>query len=189
MMRHSDKLTLWKRPSVRSLDRFRELLRWSLMAATVALTVSDTLPLDHTAPPTAYAEGEKGAEDDKIPLAVYITVSSPLNDAMAARVTNAAVKLQHRAEQEDRPAYLVLEIQRGQSRFGQVRDLAKELRSTKLSRVRTIAWIPEAEDGKPVDGYNVILALACNEIVMHPDAELGDVGRGRALGSEADSLD
>ncbi|HAH46064.1 MAG TPA: hypothetical protein DCM07_14660, partial [Planctomycetaceae bacterium] len=32
-----------------------------------------------------------------------------------------------------------------------------------------------------VIGNNVVLALACDEIVMHPDAELGDIGYGKAL--------
>ncbi|MDQ3332418.1 MAG: hypothetical protein M3552_17515, partial [Planctomycetota bacterium] len=43
-------------------------------------------------------------------------------------------------------------------------------------RVRTVAWVPET-----VDGNNTIVALACNEIVLHPDAELGDIGRGQAV--------
>ncbi len=120
----------------------------------------------------------------KAPLAVYLTVGSPLSDAVQAKVLNAARNIQQQAEQEGRAAILVLEIGPGTSRFGQVRDLAKELTSAKFAQLRTVAWIPEPKDKKRLDGYNVILALACKEIVMHPDAELGDIGRGKAVDDE-----
>ena len=116
------------------------------------------------------------AAQDSKPIGQFITVTSPIDDVMSSRVTNAALELQARAEREDRDGVLVLEIANGSSRFGQVTDLARFLTSTKLSRLRTVAWIPQT-----VNGNNVILALACREIVMHPDAELGDIGRGKAL--------
>jgi membrane-bound serine protease (ClpP class) len=120
----------------------------------------------------------------KPPLAMYLTVGSSVSDAVQAKVLNAARKVQQQAEQEGRLAVLVLEIGPGTSRFGSIRDLAKELTSAKFGSLRTVAWIPEAKDKKRIDGYNVILALACKEIVMHPDAELGDIGRGKALDVE-----
>lgn len=120
----------------------------------------------------------------KPPLAVFLTVGGAVNDAVQSKVLNAARKIQQQAEQEGRPALLILEIEPGTSRFGQIRDLAKELTSAKFASLRTIAWIPEPKDGKRLDGLNVILALGCKEIVMHPDAELGDIGRGKALEPE-----
>ncbi|HID23666.1 MAG TPA: hypothetical protein EYP14_14895, partial [Planctomycetaceae bacterium] len=125
--------------------------------------------------------GEQSVEAE---LVKYVTVVSPINEAVAARVTNAALELQHRAEQRDRTAVLILEIGRGTSKFGQVLDLAKELASARFSRVRTVAWVPLPPDRKPVDGYHVLLVLACKEVVMHPDAEMGDMGRGDALPPE-----
>jgi membrane-bound serine protease (ClpP class) len=120
----------------------------------------------------------------KAPLAMYLNVGSPVSDLVQAKVLTAARKVQQQAEQESRPAALILEIGPGTSRFGSVRDLAKELTSNRFASLRTIAWIPEPKDKKRIDGYNVILALACKEIVMHPDAELGDIGRGKALDAE-----
>ena len=122
----------------------------------------------------------------KSPLAMYLSVGSPVSDAVQAKVLNAARKVQQQAELEGRSAVLILEIGPGTSRFGSIRDLAKELTSAKFGALRTIAWVPEPKDKdkKRVDGYNVILALACKEIVMHPDAELGDIGRGKALDAE-----
>ena len=106
----------------------------------------------------------------------FITITSPIDDGMSSRITNLALELQNRAVQEKRDAILVLEITGGASRFGQVRDLAKFLTSSKLSKVRTVAWVPGT-----VTGHNVIVALACNEIIMHPDAEIGDIGRGEPV--------
>ena len=120
----------------------------------------------------------------KFPLAMYLSVGSPVSDAVQAKVLNAARKVQQQAELEGRSAVLILEIGPGTSRFGSIRDLAKELTSAKFGSLRTIAWVPEPKDKKRIDGFNVILALACKEIVMHPDAELGDIGRGKALDAE-----
>lgn len=132
-------------------------------------------------PGRADDEVVKDAPAQKTPLAKYVTVTSPINDLVFARVTNAAIGLQHLAERQDRQAILVLEIGRGTSKFGQVSDLAKELTSAKYSRVLTVAWIPETDDRRPLDGNNVILAISCDQIVMHPDVEMGDIGRGQAL--------
>ncbi len=122
--------------------------------------------------------GQDGADEKKElpPIGAYVTVTSPIEDATFMTVTKAARDLQHQAEQENRRAVLILQITPGTSRFHQVDGLASELISARHSRVTTVAWIPET-----VTGHNVILALACNEIVMHPDAELGDIGRGREL--------
>ena len=135
---------------------------------------------------TAVADeaGEAKLADKPSPLVVYVTAGSPISDAVQAKILNAARKVQRQAELESRPAILILEIGPGTSRFGQVRDLAKELTSAKFAQLRTIAWIPAPKDGKRIDGYNVVLALACKEIVMHPDAEMGDIGRGKALDAE-----
>ena len=127
---------------------------------------------------------EADDSDKDAPLVKYVTVVSPVNEVVAARVINAAIELQHQAEKQDRSATLVLEIEGGTSKFGQTLDLAKEIASARFARVRTVAWIPKRPDDKPVDGYQVLLALACNEIVMHPDAEIGDIGRGKALDVE-----
>lgn len=115
------------------------------------------------------------------PVARYITVTNPAGELVFTRVRNALVELQHQAELEDRDTILILEIERGTSTFGQVSDLAKELTSSKYPRVRTVAWIPQDDQKPALTGYTVTLALACQEIVMHPDAEIGDIGRGTAL--------
>ncbi|TXT23027.1 MAG: hypothetical protein FD138_3328, partial [Planctomycetota bacterium] len=100
------------------------------------------------------------AAAEKLPLATFISVGGSVSDAVQAKVLNAARKLQQQAEQESRPAILILEIGSGTSRFGAVRDLAKELTSAKFGSLRTVAWVPEPKDKKRIGGFNVILALA-----------------------------
>lgn len=107
---------------------------------------------------------------------LYMTIDSPVGEVTYGRVTNAALSLQNEAAQSNATGYLILKISPGSSPFHQVQGLAKFLASSKLSNLKTIAWIPET-----VIGNNVVLALACDEIVMHPDAELGDIGYGKAV--------
>jgi membrane-bound serine protease (ClpP class) len=129
---------------------------------------------------TAFAQ--EAAEEKpaaKPPLGQFLTVTSPLDDRGVARITNVAQKLQHQAAQEGREAVLVLEILPGTSPFHHVQALSRALTNSQLASVRTVAWIPDS-----VTGPNVLVALSCREIVMHPDAELGDLGRGQLLEAE-----
>ncbi len=110
------------------------------------------------------------------PLVQFLKLKSPANDVTLGNITNIALELQNRSSHQNRDAILVLEITPGTSQFHHIRSMAKFLTSSKLSRVRTVAWIPET-----VTGNNVVLALACKEIIMHPDAQLGDIGRGEKM--------
>ncbi len=117
------------------------------------------------------------------PIGQFLTVTSPLNDQMVSQLTNLATDLQAQATRENRDAILVMEIEPGTAGFGHVSDAVRFLTSSDVSRVRTIAWVPRS-----VDGTRAILALACHDIVMHPDATLGDIGRGEAVSTEDQSF-
>jgi membrane-bound serine protease (ClpP class) len=52
--------------------------------------------------------------------------------------------------------------------IGSAFDLASFLSSETVSRARTVAYLPQ-----PVQGHAVLAVLACDEIAMAPDAELG----------------
>ncbi|MCA9108684.1 MAG: hypothetical protein KDA52_01950 [Planctomycetaceae bacterium] len=119
------------------------------------------------------------AEEESPVISRYITLSSPIDDQMLNWVRETGLELQSAATSDDRRAVLVLEITPGNSQFHQVYGLADFLTSAALSRVTTIAWVPET-----VTGNNVLAALACKEIVMHPDAELGDIGRGSPVSDD-----
>ncbi|MEM6330969.1 MAG: NfeD family protein [Planctomycetota bacterium] len=55
------------------------------------------------------------------------------------------------------------------SQFERVLALANYLGSDQLAGVKTVAYVPQT-----VKGHGVLLAVACEEIAMAPDAELGE---------------
>lgn len=57
------------------------------------------------------------------------------------------------------------------SNFGRALNLANFLSSRGVSAAKTVAFIP-----KTIKGHAVLVAMACEEIVMAPDAEIGDAG-------------
>jgi len=59
------------------------------------------------------------------------------------------------------------------SQFERSLSLARFLTSERLSRARTVAFLPRS-----IKGHAVLVAMACEEIVMHPDAEFGEAGIG-----------
>ncbi len=141
---------------------------------TGSLGVATLLPLVLSW--ASISSGDDPPVAQKTPIGQFITVSSPIDDVVFNRVMNAAIKLQNQFVQDGRPAILVLQLEPGTSQFHQVKGLAKFLTSAPVSNVTTVAWVP-----KTVTGPNVLIALACKQIVMHPDAELGDIGRGKPL--------
>ena len=57
------------------------------------------------------------------------------------------------------------------SDFGRALNLAHFLSSRAVSNVKTVAFVP-----KSIKGHGVLVAMACEEIVMAADAELGEAG-------------
>lgn len=124
---------------------------------------------------------EQDREND--PVARFVPVPSPVSDETLGLVRRTALEVQDTATRENRQGYLVLEMAPGISPFHQVYALADFLTADPLPNVTTIAWVPES-----VTGNNVLIALACNEIVLHPEAQLGDMGRGKALPADQQAI-
>jgi len=57
------------------------------------------------------------------------------------------------------------------SQFGAAYDLANFLSSDKLNRAGTVAYLPSS-----IRGHAVLVALACDEVIMAEDATIGDAG-------------
>ncbi len=55
--------------------------------------------------------------------------------------------------------------------FGVAYDLANFISSEKVNEATTVAYIPQT-----VEGHAVLVALACDEIIMAPEAEIGSAG-------------
>jgi membrane-bound serine protease (ClpP class) len=66
------------------------------------------------------------------------------------------------------------------SDFGRALDLARFLTSPRLTGVKTVAWLPDG-----AAGHAVLVALACDEIVMAPEAVLGPAAEAGAAVDEA----
>ncbi len=158
--------------SSRRETRTIKLARRAVLASAAALLL---LPRLHVSRAQDAADSAEAAR----PVGRYITLESPITDDTIAWVKQTALELQQIAFQEGRPAFLMLEVRPGTSQFHHVYALAEFLTSSAIPNVRTVAWIPET-----VVGHNAIVALACSEIVMHPDAQLGDIGLGKALSAD-----
>jgi membrane-bound serine protease (ClpP class) len=113
------------------------------------------------------------------PIGKFLTIDSPIDDRTLLRVSNTAQQLQQQAAKEQRTAVLVLEITPGTSQFHHVQALSRLLTSSQFAQLQTVAWVPDT-----VTGPNALIALSCRNIVMHPDAELGDLGRGQPVEPE-----
>ncbi len=61
----------------------------------------------------------------------------------------------------------------GNTGFERALSLARFLASDQFSRVRTVAYVPVS-----LSGHAVLPVLACEEIVINPDAQFGAAGRG-----------
>ncbi|MEX1223745.1 MAG: hypothetical protein WEA31_04275, partial [Pirellulales bacterium] len=105
---------------------------------------------------------------------VPLPISGNVDMRVKSQITRALGELSLPAE--PRPV-LLLEFSTGQTEFGLGSDytralsLAKFISSPELSGVKTVAYLPG-----PIRGHAVLVAMACEEIVMAPDAELGDAG-------------
>ncbi|WP_040351565.1 NfeD family protein [Blastopirellula marina] len=117
------------------------------------------------------------AQDDAPRQAARVRVSLPIAGSSDVAIQQSIERaLQALPTIEPRPV-LILEMRPGRggsadaSQFERCLALARFLTSTEMSRVRTVAYLPES-----VTGHAVLLPLACEQIIMAPDAQIGDAG-------------
>lgn len=125
---------------------------------------------DNDPPPdAAAAEAPRHAFIVPVPLPITGTIDIQIQRMIDQR-------LESLPRGEGRPV-MVLEFrpkagQQGEgTQLERAKSLARYLVSPKLSSVRTVAWLP-----KSVRGHAVLPVLACEEIMMSPEATLGDAG-------------
>ena len=100
-----------------------------------------------------------------------VRIPMPISDKVdnyIRRVVDASVADAKRAGQW--PVF-IFEIEPGRADFGQAYDLANFLSGPSLNGATTVAWIPRS-----ITGHAVLVAMACDEIVMSPEAEIGKAG-------------
>lgn len=119
------------------------------------------------------------ADDAPPPIGQFLSLNSPLDDRVLSHIKRVAEDLERRATEQKTTGVLVLEIPQGTTPFPHIQALTRYLTSSAVGSLRTVAWVSET-----VTGPNVLVALSCQDIVMHPDAQLGDLGRGQPLEQE-----
>jgi membrane-bound ClpP family serine protease len=123
------------------------------------------------------ADAEAAPEKSEGRVGRLIRVPVPIT-GRASQQTEAAIRrvLSALPQSDERPV-LVLEFSPGQtefgagSEFGAAYELAGFLASPDLSRVKTIAYLPQT-----IKGHAVLPVLACEEIFMASDAKIGEAG-------------
>jgi membrane-bound ClpP family serine protease len=94
-------------------------------------------------------------------------------------IDRAVEQLRRRPQRDGRRPVLILELAPGrrnanygaETDFERALSVARHLTSQPLAAVKTVAYIP-----RTIKGHGVLIALACEEIVMSPEAELGEAG-------------
>ena len=111
---------------------------------------------------------------------VRLPLAGNADQHIKGAIERAMAQLKQSATRDPgRRPVLILELvpTRRQGSFGEGTDferatsLARYLTSSELSSVKTVAYIPRS-----IKGHGVLLALACEEIVMAPEAEIGEAG-------------
>jgi membrane-bound serine protease (ClpP class) len=124
-----------------------------------------------------------------------VKVSLPINDQSERAVLQTIQRYVERTSEnhspQDRPI-LVLEFDTSNARtgigsdFSRCQSLARYLTKNELGRFHTVAYIPEPQGfvdasrnlgqqaNSDLKGHAVLVALSCNEIIMHEKATIGD---------------
>jgi membrane-bound serine protease (ClpP class) len=107
----------------------------------------------------------------------FLRVDLPISGDSDTKIRAAVTRLLGTLPAGGPRPVIVFELLAGQteggagSQFSRALDLAKFIASPELGRVKTVAYIP-----KTIKGHAVLVAMACEEIIMGPDAEIGDAG-------------
>ncbi|MBI1248926.1 hypothetical protein GC197_13930 [bacterium] len=124
------------------------------------------------------AENEKIDADAVQKLsAVRLGVPLPITGSVDTNVKGSLQKLLSRLSDQDERPVVILELEgkpdgstRG-SEFERSLAIARFLTSKAATRLKTVAYLKG-----PIEGHAVLIPLACEQIVMHPDAQLGNAG-------------
>lgn len=131
-------------------------------------------------PPAEQDQDDDGARDQETAkdaaskeqrVGRLIRISAPITDKVDNRVKRVVSAAIEEAKQKGEWPVLIFEIQPGRSDFGQAYDLAHYLASPSLNGATTVAYVPET-----LTGHAVLVAMACEEIIMGDEAELGNAG-------------
>lgn len=104
-----------------------------------------------------------------------IRIPAPISDSVEKRARRTVSKFLEQARRAGAQPLVVVEILPGQNDFGKALDLARFLSSESLAGARTVAYAPG-----DLTGHSVLVALACDEIVLGPESKFGNAGADEA---------
>ena len=159
----------------------------ALVLSSSALSAQDkAAPAKSPAPAAKADAAEPSAETKKESSAWIATVTLPITDQTASRAIRFATKVLEKARVESAQPVLIFEFRvppdqkdhgRG-SDFSAAFKLASFLSGDKLrgsggdlGAATTVAFVPQS-----IEGHAVLAVMACDKILMAPDAELGPAG-------------
>ena len=111
------------------------------------------------------------------PVGQLIRVPLPITGNVDRKIKAMVQRALAKFPTGDPPPVLIFYLDPVDGRFGKGSDfsralsLALFLSGPKLSGVKTVAYVPQS-----IQGHGVLVAIACQEIVASPDAEIGDAG-------------
>ncbi|HJT30562.1 MAG TPA: NfeD family protein [Pirellulales bacterium] len=124
-------------------------------------------PADNPAPPPP-----ERLADRRERVGQLIVVNQPITDRVENRLRRAVTDTIKKAKETGQWPVLIFELRPGDSEFGKALDLARYLRGPNLDGATTVAYLPET-----ITGHGVLVAMACEEIIMSEDAQIGEAGR------------
>jgi membrane-bound ClpP family serine protease len=152
-------------------------------AATLWLTAVTARAEEQDAAPSPAAATEKSAgtiSDDQSNEGRLIRIQLPLTNDADSHVKSTIKRVIdqiRRKPQRDSWPRIVLELSPRRddgtagagTDFTRALSVANYLTGSDLSGIKTVAYVP-----RTIKGHGVLIALACDQIVMDPDAELGE---------------
>lgn len=110
-----------------------------------------------------------------VPLGRLVRIPAPISDSVEKRVRRTTVKFLEEARRAGKPPLLVFEILPGHNDFGKALDVARFISGEALAGARTVAYAPQG-----LTGHAVLVGLACDEIVLGAQAQIGNAGADEA---------
>ncbi|HMC10751.1 MAG TPA: hypothetical protein VKH44_05655, partial [Pirellulaceae bacterium] len=174
--------------SCRKVTRRRSIAGFILLTVIAANNSSFAAAKDDKKPaaglPAAKPVGDKAAKaaaelgDGRL-IRVRLPLAGNDDAHIKSAIQRAMTQLARAPQRDNRRPTLILELvpQRRHAGYGEGTDftralsLADYVTRPEMSAVKTVAYIP-----RTIKGHGVLIALACEEIVMNREAELGEAG-------------
>ena len=165
-----------KVPSIRRNARMScALIVLAVFTATSALILTPAQAQQGNAPEKVVDKDVRNVEGRLVRLPLPITGN--VDRRIKKQIRRAVSELKRDQADRNKRRILILQFDAGKTKFGlgsEFEDclkLARLLTSSELNGIRTVAYIPQS-----IKGHAVLVAMACEQIVMSAEAEIGDAG-------------